>query len=306
MIGLYIVLGVVGLLLILMFSSLFFLYKQIFYTPHKGQNNDLRLAGLNYQGHKEEAIALIKNLQTIEYEEIAIKSFDHLKLAGYLYEIKDSKKVAIMCHGFRGTPRRDFSGGAIEMMKLGMNVILIDERGHGKSDGHSITFGVREQKDVLSWIDYVKRRFGNDIEIVLVGISMGGATVLFASNKVDSNIKIIADCPYSTPKEIICETIKKLKLSPKFFYPIVNLTSILFAHTNLNNASAFESVRESQSKILIIHGDVDTIVPYTLSQKIYIENKDKIQYELFPDAEHGISYLIDPKRYRKIIKEFLH
>ena len=288
------------------FFALFNVYKETFYTPHKNQGNDLYLSSsMNYQGHNEEALEMIKNLQSIPCETVYTKSYDGLKLCGYVYPKNGSNKVAIMCHGYRGTPRRDFSGGAVEMMKAGMNVLLIDERGHGKSEGHSITFGVREQKDVLSWIDFVKQRFGDKVEIVLVGISMGGATVLFSADKVDDNIKIIADCPYSSPKDIISSTLEKLQMPPKFFYPIANLVSILFCHTNLNKTSALKTIKNSNHKILIIHGDSDTIVPHKLSEKIYLENKEKIRYELFPGADHGMCYLIDKQRYQKVVKEFL-
>lgn len=301
-----IIIGIIFLLLVGLFIGLSIIYWWVFYTPHKGQDNDFFFGDLDYQGHLEEAKELISRLSSMESEPVSIKSYDKLKLTGHLYKANNNlNKVAIMCHGYRGTPRRDFSGGAIEMMELGYTVLLIDERGHGGSDGHTITFGIKEQLDAIRWIEYVKSMYGDSVSIVLVGISMGASTVLFASNKIDSDIKIIADCPYNSPKDIINNTIKKLGMSPKIYFPFVNLTSLIFAHTGLLKEDAIKSVKESNNKILIIHGLSDTVVPYQLSEKIYLENKDKVRYETFPNAEHGISYLLDRERYRKIIREFL-
>ena len=297
--------SVVLFLLILFLIALYALYRFTFYSPKKGQLDDYNFASSPiYKGHEEEIRELIDKLKARPYEDIYVTSFDKLKLHARLYVNKNTNKVAILCHGYRGTAYRDFCGGANEAIEMGYNVILIDHRAHGQSEGHSITFGVREVDDVLSWVKYARDRFGQDSPITLIGISMGGATVLMAADKI-TNAKIIADCPYSSPKIMLKETIKGLKLSTKIFYPLLNLSSILFAHTNMNKRSAYDSIKNTNNKILIIHGNADTIVPYKISEDLYQQNQDKIQYELFDNADHGLSYLTDRKRYQEIIRNFL-
>ena len=190
------------------------------------------------------------------------------------------------------------------MIKLGYNVVLIDERAHGMSEGHSITFGIRETRDAIDWVKYARNRFGEDIDLALVGISMGGAVVLMAADKV-GKAKILADCPFSSPKLMLQETVRSIGLPVPIFYPLVNLSSIVFAHTNLNKLSAYDSIKNTTNKVLIIHGDSDTIVPHKLSQDLANTYPDKIQYELFHGAEHGMSYLVDKPRYQELVKDFL-
>ncbi len=307
MIWLYITLGVIGLILILVFVTLFFIYKGVYYTPIKGQDNEFLLTEATLKYAKREDInQMIQTMLDIPYEDIYTKSFDRLKLHARLYRNKDSNVVCIMCHGYRGTPCRDFSGFAKDMIKKGYNVILIDERGHGKSEGHSITFGNREKKDLLSWIEYSKKEFGEKIRFVFCGLSMGGATVLLASDHYPKGSKVIADCPYAAPREIVTQTIiNNLGKNPKVLYPIANLTSIIFCHENLNKEDANRNVKKSEAKFLIIHGDIDSVVPYKLSERVYLENKDKVRYELIKGAEHGISYIIDTPRYKRVVDEFL-
>ena len=296
--------SILGFLLILFFVVLLGLYLYTFYSPKKGQSDDFNLGAPLYEGHRDEVKPLIEGIRKEPYEDVFITSFDKLKLHARLYDQK-SDTVAILCHGYRGTAYRDFSGGATEVLHLGYNVILIDERAHGQSEGHSITFGVRETKDVLKWVEYARERFGQDIKIVLVGISMGGATVLMCADKIEGDVKIIADCPFSAPSIMLKETIRSIKLPVKVFYPILNLSSIIFAHTNLNKGSAYDSVGNTNHPILIIHGDSDQVVPHHISEELYKKHPDKIQYELFPGANHGMSYLVDKPRYQNLIREFL-
>ena len=303
---LIVILSVLGGLLILLFIALLSLYLFTFQSPKKWQSNDFNLNGPFYRGMEEQVIPLINRIRAIKYDEdIYITSFDKLKLHARVYLNPSSNKVAIMCHGYRGTPCRDFSGGAVEMIKLGYNVILIDERAHGQSQGYSITFGVRETKDVVGWVNYARNRFGENIELVLVGISMGGATVLMSADKV-GKAKIITDCPYSSPKIMLQQTIRAMGLPVRIFYPLVNLSSILFAHTNLNKISPYDSIKNTTNPVLIIHGGSDSVVPNWISNDLYLEYPDKIQYELFPGADHGMSYLIDKTRYQKVIVDFLN
>ena len=303
---LIIVLIVIVSILVVLLLAIILLYINIFYSPLKGQINDFNLQGSRqFAGYEDELKALIIILMERPYEDIYVNSFDKLKLHARLFENKGSNRVAILCHGYRGTAYRDFCGGANEAIELGYNVILIDERAHGSSQGHSITFGIREVKDLLSWVEYARNRFGQNIELALIGISMGGATVLMAADKVGENVKIIADSPYSSPKILLKETIRSIHLPIFIFYPMLYITSILFAHTNLDKLSAYSSIEKTNNKVLIIHGNKDSVVNYKLSEKLYQTYPDKIQYELFDGADHGVSYLADKKRYQKIIRDFL-
>ena len=94
-------------------------------------------------------------------------------------------------------------------------------------------------------------------------------------------------------------------LPPRIFYPFVNLASIIFAHTNLNKITPYDSIKNTDNKVLIIHGGSDQVVPNWISNDLYQEYPDKIQYELFEGADHGMSYLVDKSRYQKVIKDFL-
>ena len=305
-IPLIVVLAVIAGMLLIIFILVLGIYAFIFYSPRKGQISNVGLLeSSNFANYGDKMKKLITTLMNRPYEDIYVNSFDKLKLHARLYENKGSKTVALLFHGYRGASYRDFCGGANEAINMGYNVILTDHRAHGLSQGHSITFGAREVQDVLSWVNYARNRFGNDINIVLIGISMGGATVLMAADKVEGNVKIIADCPYASVKLVLIDTLKTIHLPVFIFYPLLCLSALLFAHTNLNKYSAFDSVKNSHHPILIIHGDKDSVVHQHLSLDLYRANQNKIHYESFSGADHGESYLTNTNRYQKIITDFL-
>lgn len=307
MIPLIITISIIAFLIVLFWLAIILLYLFVYHSPRIGQISDSNLiASKNYQRYTDKMKTLINKLMARPYEDVYISSFDKTRLHARFYERKATNKVAILCHGYRGTAYRDFCGGANEILDMGYNLLLIDERAHGLSKGHSITFGIKESKDLLCWIDYIKERLGADIDLLLVGVSMGGHTVLSVSDKVDKDVKIIADSPYSSPKAILVNSIKVAKLPVWLFYPLLNISAIIFTHKNMSKTSAYDSIRNSDNKILIIHGDRDEVVPYTDSQKLAASFPDKIQYELFPNATHGESYLEDTLRYQQIIAKFIN
>lgn len=305
MLALYIALGIIGFIILFIIIAVFMMYRLIFFSPRKGQLSDLNLTkSKNFKGYEEVMKENIISFMNKPHEDVYINSFDKLRLHARYYEVNKSNKVALLIHGYKGTAYRDFNCISKIIFEQRYSVLLIDQRAHGLSKGHVITFGVRETKDLLGWIDYVNKRFNNP-EILLVGVSMGGNTALNTADKIDKDIKIIADCPYSSPKEILRNTIKSVHLPVWLFYPLLNLTCHIFGHESLNKTSSYDSIKNSDNKILIIHGDKDHVIPYIDSKKLADTYPNKIRYELFKNADHGVSALVDYNRYRKVVKEFL-
>ena len=177
--------------------------------------------------------------------------------------------MEILFHGYRGDAERDLSKGIERCFKLNRNALIVDLRGIGESEGNVITFGIKERKDCLTWINFAIKEFGNNVEIIITGISMGAATVMMASSMdLPKNvIGTLADCGYSSPKDIIKKVIKQIHLPTFIFYPLIKLGAKLFGKFNLEEYSPYESVQKSKVPIIFIHGNVDNFVPCDMSEK---------------------------------------
>ena len=287
----------------------FAIYRFGFYTPVRSQKEHLFQENMpDPDPIHLKAVEMMRKLDGLPYEKVSTASFDGLRLCGRYYHTKDGAPVLIGFHGYRGTPSWDFSGGCPAYLGLGFNVLLIEERGHMSSEGHTITFGIKEKKDCLSWIRFVLDTFGPDTEIVLAGISMGAATVLMASGlELPSNVRgIIADCPYSSPSAIIKKVIAAdMHLPVDAAFPLVRLAARLYGNFSLDDGGAVEAVRRTPVPVLLIHGEADTFVPTDMSREIAAANPGKIELHTFPGAGHGTSFVIDRDRYIRLVADFI-
>lgn len=242
-----------------------------------------------------------------EYEKVTITSFDGLQLSARYYHVKEGAPVQIQCHGYKGSSLRDFCGGNKLAHEKGHNTLVIDQRTAGESQGNVISFGINERKDLRKWIDFVIERNGSDVEIMLTGVSMGAATVLMtAGMELPPNVKCVAaDCPYSSPEKIIKKVAADKKLPPQLMTPFIRLGARLFGGFNINEDTPEEAVKRTKIPVLLIHGDRDSFVPYEMAVEIYEANRDMIQFETFPGADHGTSMIKDEERYKKLTEEFI-
>ena len=138
------------------------------------------------------------------FKAVHITAQDGTPLAARYYHHADGAPLAIIFHGYRGYAERDGLGGYTLCTALGYNVLLPDQRAHGYSGGHTITMGVKERYDARDWTVWARSRFGPEVPIFLMGVSMGAATVLLAAglNLPDNVCGIVADCGYTSPREI--------------------------------------------------------------------------------------------------------
>ena len=253
---------------------------------------------------------MIDRLIEMPYEEVTIKSHDGLKLFARYYHKVDGAPIMLKVHGYNGCPIRDFCGGGVESIDKEYNVLLIDQRAHEHSTGKTTTFGIKERRDVVSWANYLVKRFGKKTKIVLYGISMGAASVLMASSmkKLPKNVKgVVADCSYSSPKDIIIKVATEdMHLPGRLCFPLIWLGALIFGHFNLTKTSPVEAVKKTKIPILLMHGTGDTFVPYQMSEKIFeaAATEDK-KLLLFKNAYHGISYLNNEKVYIGELRAFM-
>ena len=282
-------------------------YRIAFYSPNRTQNDDYAIAHTPQMNPlREEITEMIRTLNAIGYEPVNITSPDGLKLRGRYYRGNDGAPVVIGFHGYRGTPSRDFSGGTQFYLGEGFHLLMIEERAHCGSEGHTITFGVKERYDCLAWIDYATERFGSDTPIVLAGISMGAATVLMASElDLPANVKgILADAPFTSPKAIIRKVYGDVHVPVCLAYPFLWLGARLFGGFGLTDADAAEAVKHTKVPILLIHGEDDRFVPCDMGRQIAAANPAMVELHTFPEAGHGLSFLVDRPRYERIVRDF--
>ncbi|MBE6534804.1 MAG: alpha/beta hydrolase, partial [Ruminococcaceae bacterium] len=137
--------------------------------------NKIKLAG---EENLKNSLEWIKNNTS---DSVCIQSYDGLKLHASLINVENAKGVVIIFHGYRSFGARDFCQQIPLLHNEGYNIMLVDQRSHGQSEGKYICYGTKEHKDALLWRKKASEIYGNKLPIAFFGLSMGGATVLMAS-----------------------------------------------------------------------------------------------------------------------------
>lgn len=282
-------------------------YRMAFYVSPRQKGGGIPLpGGEQYAAVRHITKPLMEEMAALPGERVFIRSHDGLTLSGMYYHVAEDAPLQIQFHGYRGSPIRDFCGGNKLARGMGHNTLVIDQRGLGKSGGHTITFGVKERLDCLAWVHYATERW-TKTDIFLSGVSMGATTVLMAGGlELPAQVKgVIADCPFASPEEIIAKVCRDMRIPPALALPFIRLGARIFGGFNLRAADAAEAVKHAKIPMLILHGEDDRFVPCEMSERIQRANPAMVRRFTFPGAGHGLSYLVDAQRYERLTKEFI-
>ena len=282
-------------------------YRRAFYVPPRLHPDDGVIPeGDIYAPYREEMERWTRELRAMPHEEFSVTSFDGLKLHGKFFEYCPGAPVELMFHGYRGSAERDLAGGVRRCFRVGRSVMLVDQRCSGRSEGSTITFGIREHRDCLTWVEFLCQHFGPEVKIILTGVSMGAATVLMAGgyDMPENVLGILADCSYSTPRDIIRVVIGQMGLPPALGYPFVKLGAKLFGHFDLEETSPLEMVKKCKLPVIFYHGEKDGFVPCDMSRQLYAACTGRKQLVVVPEADHGLSYPVAPELYLSTLREF--
>ena len=280
-----------------------------FYVPEKSKTPKEEFEipqGKIYEPYRDAMVGWMKAVRALPHEEMEITTFDGLTLRGKYYEYAPGAPIELMFHGYRGAAERDLCGGVQRCFKLGRSALLVDQRASRGSQGNVITFGVKEHKDCLCWIEFMRKRFGEDVKIILCGISMGATTVLLAAGEeLPANVRgVLADCGFTSAKDIICKVIRQLKLPVKLVYPFIWLGARIYGGFRLEDCDAPKALKNCKVPVIFFHGTTDDFVPCRMSQENFDACPSRKKLVYIPDAGHGLSYMIDPPGYLNALREF--
>ncbi len=239
----------------------------------------------------------------LEFKEVGFETSDGLKLSAW--EVNSSGNTdswVIVGHGY------PFDKGNMlpiaEFLAKNHNLLMLDHRSFGGSEGTVTTVGMEEVKDIEAAVQYIKEEKGQNISIGGMGLSMSAATFIMAQN--DSIDAIVADSSYSNMGKVLNRIYGIFPGSlKKPFVWTTSLYSRVFLGFWPAKVSPAESIRDTDTPTFIIHGKDDSQIPIEHAEDI-IENapEDKVDKWFVEGAKHGQSFFENKGRYKEKVRGF--
>ena len=260
-------------------------------------------AGENHFVDRDEVFATVNHYAEI-MNEVTIKSFDGIRLAGSYLLTANKDLWVILIHGYTARNLTMFTI-ADRYYKNGYSILAPDLRGHGKSSGIFTTYGIKESKDIICRIEWIRKKNPN-AKIVIQGESMGAATAMYVAGENPINvIALIEDCGYTTYYGMYEHQVNKRL---RFLYKPAALVANLFIKP-LIGADLFKStedaMRRTKIPTLFINGGKDDIVPVSMCQKLYKAHRGPKEIYIAEGAGHAECKLYDEEIYYKKIFDFI-
>lgn len=202
------------------------------------------------------------------FKKVKILSDDNLNLVGY-YKNNNNKKIVILFHGFGGNHIETTLHSQF-FESQGYDILTVDFRSHGESEGKYSTFGILEQDDVKKWIDYALT-LNKQYKILLYGLSMGGSSVLQVCTKEELSKNVIGvvcdSCYTNLYQELKYITQKKYnkKWLIKFFCKFCKRTKGF----DLKQYDLEKQLKNIKVQVLFIHSENDEIVPLSMVENSF-------------------------------------
>ncbi|MDR9853499.1 alpha/beta hydrolase [Paenibacillus sp. VCA1] len=292
------------IVLILIGASMYFYNVGIRRSQKEFLETDPALVKVDHPWEMEEEWLGSQPVETLH-----IQGEDGLPLTGYYIPAPlPSNRTAIVVHGYN-SQGREMGAFAKLYSEMGFHVLMPDNRGHGQSGGNYIGFGWHDRRDIVQWIHYILERSGPDVQIMLHGVSMGGATVLMTSGEqLPDQVKcIVSDCAYTSVKDILTYQLKQMyKLPPFPLLPVTSLVCKLRAGYFFGEGSALKQVARTRLPILFIHGDRDAFVPFPMVHRLAAAAGGEKDLYVVPTAAHANAYFVNKKEYAQRIARFVN
>lgn len=285
-----------------------YFYRRTMIRGNAKTDRTIKMAGTDWNQHMPFIQARKEAMLSEKHSDEWLMSADGLRLHATWFPQGECKKIVICFHGYTSQGMKDYLGLSGYYLKNGYSMLLVDERAHGESEGKYIGFGCLDRIDALKWINWVLRKCGEDVEILLHGTSMGGATVLMMSSlELPAQVKgIVSDCAFTSPKEVFSHVLKSMYHLPAF--PVMNISDFLnkrLAGYGLDECNAAREVKKAKVPILFIHGSGDTFVPYSMCETMYENCASSKKKLIIEGAAHAECYYKDTDAYENALTEFI-
>ncbi len=240
---------------------------------------------------------------SIERIEFPSRGPRQLTLRGDFQSLPHSRGTMIVCHGV-GANRRDISAITQLVHDAGYQVLAFDFRGHGESEGRTITYGANERLDVLGAYDYCLSRSDVDPEqLYALGVSMGGSSLLMALPDMPLVHAAVVDSAYSDLPAMVDH---QLRFFPPWLrgplHQVTRVAGWFETGYDIERIRPIDALPRISARLFFVHGTEDFVVPFQNSERLHSASPSSLLH-LEPYAPHIGTVMVNPAEYRRLLRE---
>ena len=230
---------------------------------------------------------------------------DGLKLAGEYFNFGGKRCVII----FPGRTESLYYSYyfAQPYAEAGCNVLVVDTRAHGLSEGKYNCCGTREWSDVIAWSRFAHDELGDD-EVVLHGICVGGAGIVLAAVKPEFPAyvsHIVVEGLFATFFESFA---RHMKAEKKPLFPVlyeIFLAAWLESGMKVWESAPIRCIHKVKTPMLFLHGRQDTYSVPKQAEKLYAKCRAPKRIVWMENGSHSHLRINNTELYDHAIQEFL-
>ncbi len=237
----------------------------------------------------------------LTYDNVTIPSRDGLKLAAWSIGAAGASNTIIMVHGYTSNRSAEFGGRFLEVARAlhehGYNVLMIDMRGHGQSEGNRFSLGANERLDVLSAVDWLQGQGTQRIGVL--GVSMGAAATVEAAvdpNGGDRIGAVVLDSVFADSYDPVRREFATTTGLPTWLLPGARVMARLMYGVDIAGVRPAEDLPKIKAPVMLIYGTADTTVPTDQQQIVLAARKDADSW-VVAGASHARIYNAQPEEY---------
>lgn len=244
---------------------------------------------------------------TLPKKEVWIPSPNGYKINAMVIRPHQTKRFIIFSHGVTESKMSSMKYANL-FLERGFNVIIYDQRRHGKTNGNTTSYGFFEKYDLQAVVDWLFDQEGENLLLGIHGESMGAATTLLYAGELNGRANFyIVDCPFSDFHKLL---LYQLKCEGKYL-PARTLLSIgsLFLRVrgkfSIKHVSPITVVDRIKQPVLFIHSEKDDyILPY-MTKDLFEQKKGAKMLLLAKNGGHAQSLNENRREYEEAIDSFL-
>lgn len=221
-----------------------------------------------------------------DYEEVSFTSSDKLSLHGWYIPRKGASKTLLFLHGNAGNISH--RGDSVRIFhQLGLNVLIFDYRGYGRSEGKPSEQGIYLDAHA-AWQYLMQTRKLNGQDIIIFGRSLGAAVATHLAADVKP-AGLILESVFSSARDMADE-----------IFPVAS--RLMYVRFDFNSEKL---VRRVSSPLLVLHSPEDEIIPFRLGQKVFQSANEPKRFFIMK-GDHNNGFLLSQPQYEQAIREFLN